>query len=41
MLKGYALFTKPFKFFTVHVIFLGPKKITSFIVDVVNVHDKE
>ena len=30
-----------FKFFIVHMIFLGPKKITSFIVDVINAHNKE
>ena len=32
---------KPFKCFTVHVIILGPKKITSFIVDVMKACDKD
>ena len=41
LLKGNPLFTKPFKFFTAHAILLGPKKITSFIVDVINAHNKE
>ena len=40
-LKGNPLFTKPFKFFTAHVILLGHKKITSFIVDVMNTHNKK
>ena len=32
---------KPFKFFTVHMIFMGPKKTTSFIVDVMNARDTD
>ena len=35
------LFMKLFKFFKVHMILLDPKKITQFIVDVTNAHDKE
>ena len=41
LLKGLYAVYKAVWVFIAHVIFLGPKKITSFIVDVIDAHDKE
>ena len=40
-LKGQSAVYEAVQVFTAHVILLGPKKITSFIVDVINAHNKE
>ena len=40
-LKGQSAVYKAVKVFIAHVILLGPKKITSFIVDVINAQNKE
>ena len=40
-LKGQSAVYEAVQVFTAHVILLGPKKVTSFIVDVINAHNKE